>query len=120
MQRRLKLASYLFLSISVTGLLCQSAFSRQKTARTGQKFMAAGSPAVAGKPALQSEVGKVILVLQTRDHLVTVRGRGEEQSRYSVATLQGIALAEDLSVNDLKNRFPDLHEIVTGIAWAGM
>jgi len=104
----------------MTGLLCQSAFSRQKTARTGQKFIPATGPVVAAKPILQAEVGKVIVVLQTRCHLVTVRGSGGEQSSYSVATRQGIALADDLSVNDLKNRFPDLHEIVTGVAWAGM
>ena len=38
---------------------------------------------------------------------------------HSVATLHGIALADGLSPVDLKNRFPELHEIVTGIAWAG-
>jgi len=119
MQRRVKLASCLFLGISVAGLLYQPAFARQKTSRSGdEKFASGSSSAVAPKPTTQLEVGKVILVLETRDHQVTVRS-GEEGLRYSVATLQGIALADGLSVMELKDRFPDLHEIATGIAWAG-
>ena len=121
MQRRVKLASCLFLGISVAALLSQSAFGRQKMARSSaQKFTSGSISAVAPKLTPPSEVGKVILVLQTRDNLIAVRGNGEEESRYSVTTLQGVALADNLSVNDLKNRFPELHEIVTGIAWAGM
>jgi len=50
---------------------------------------------------------------------VTVRSTDGKESRYSVATLEGIALAEGLSASDLKDRFPELHDVVTGIAWAG-
>ena len=121
MQRKVRIATCFFLGMLVAGLLAQPEFARPKTARSGkQKFTAARATSVAAKPAPQPEVGKVILVLQTRDHRVTVRSSGGEELRYSVATLQGIALADGLSTGDLKNRFPELHEVVKGIAWAGM
>ena len=121
MQGKSKAAKCLFLGVLAWGLLAQPEFARPKTLRSGtQKFTAARVSSVAAKPVPQPEVGKVILVLQTRDHLVTVRSTSEDGSRYSVATLHGIALADGLSSVDLKNRFPGLHEIVTGIAWAGL
>lgn len=122
MQRKLKTTTCLFLGLLVAGLVAQPEFARSKTAaRSGkQKFMAAGAQSLAAKPAAQPEVGKVILVLQTRDHRVTVRSSSGQELRYSVATLQGVALAEALSVTDLKSRFPELHEVATGIAWAGV
>jgi len=99
MNRSQRTTSCIFLL--AVGLLVQIEFARQKTPKVAKK-----------------EQGKVILVLQTRDNLITVRSsRGEH--RYSVATLQGIVLAEHLSVNELKHRFPELHEVVQGIAWAG-
>jgi hypothetical protein len=122
MQGKAKIATCLFLGMLAAGLLAQPEFARAKTARSGKQFTSARTAAVAVKPAPQPEVGKVILVLQTRDHRVTVRssGGGSEELRYSVATLQGIALADGLSVADLKSGFPELHEVVKGIAWAGM
>ena len=81
------------------------------------KFVAKANATVVPKPTVPKQ-DKVILVLQTRDYLLTVRSRAGE-NRYSVATLQGIALAERLSMNKLKDRFPELHEVVQGIAWAG-
>jgi hypothetical protein len=111
----------LSLGMFVAGLLAQPEFAWPRTARgPRQKFTAARATSVAAKPAPRPEVGKVILILQTRDHLVTVRSAGGEESRYSVATLQGIALADGLSAADLKSRFPEVHDVVTGIAWAGM
>jgi hypothetical protein len=70
------------------------------------------------EPASQTP-GKVILKLQTREHLITVFSGGTGL-RYSVATDSGIQLAENLSDADLKDRFPDLHDIIKGTAWAGM
>ena len=97
MNRSLRTTSCIFL----LAVVVQFAFARQKTPKVAKK-----------------EQGKVILVLQTRDNLITVRSsRGKH--RYSVATLQGIVLAEHLSVKKLKDRFPELHEVVQGIAWAG-
>ena len=100
MKRSLKATSCIFLL--AVGLLVQFAFAGQKTPKVAKK-----------------EQGKVILVLQTRDNLVTVRSKAGE-NRYSVATLQGIVLAEHLSIKKLKDRFPELHEVVQGIAWAGV
>ena len=120
MQGKIKTATCLFLGTVTLGLFAQPEFARPKEARSGrQKFTATRATSVAAKPAPQLEVGKVILVLQTSNNLVTVRSTGEEL-RYSVATLQGIALADGLLPVDLKNRFPELHDVVTGIAWAGM
>ena len=100
MNRSLRTTSCIFLL--AVGLLVPSAFARQKTPKLAK-----------------NKQDKVILVLQTRDNLITVRSSAGGD-RYSVATLQGIALAERLSVNQLKDRFPGLHEVVQGIAWAGV
>ena len=121
MQGKIKTATCLFLGTVTLGLFAQPEFARPKEARSGrQKFTATRATSLVAKPAPQPEVGKVILVLQTRNNLVTVRSTGGEELRYSVATLQGIALADGLLPVDLKNRFPELHDVVTGIAWAGM
>jgi hypothetical protein len=102
------------------GTVCPAGICPAEKASSGkQEFTATRATSVAAKPAPQPEVGKVILVLQTRNNLVTVRSAGGEELRYSVATLQGIALADGLSSVDLKSRFPELHDVVTGIAWAG-
>ncbi len=120
MQGKTKTATGLFLGMLAIGLVAEPEFARSKEVRSGkQKFTATRATTVAAKPAPQPEVGKVILVLQTRNNLVTVRSTAGEELRYSVATSHGIALADGLSPVDLKNRFPELHEIVTGIAWAG-
>ena len=120
MQGKAKMAACLFLGVLAAGLLAQPEFARSKTMPVGKKFTAARATSAAVKPVPEPETGKVILVLQTRDNLVTVRSTGGEELRYSVATLQGIALADGLSTVDLKNRFPELHDVVTGIAWAGV
>lgn len=59
---------------------------------------------------------KVIMMLQTRDHLLTIYSRDEDRL-YSVGTKDGIALSEKITSTELKARFPELHEIVTdGVA----
>jgi hypothetical protein len=123
-ERKARVTTCLILGVLAAGLLAaQSEFAGPKTmARNGtQKFTAARTtlPAAA-KPAPKLEAGKVIMVLQTRDHRITVRSSSTEESRYSVETLHGIALAEGLSVAELMDRFPALHDIVTGTAWAGI
>ena len=60
---------------------------------------------------------KVILVLQTRDYLLTVYS-GEADRRYSVSTEGGVALAERLSGPELKARFPELYDVANN-SWAG-
>ena len=116
---KIRVATCLFLGMLAAGLLAQPEFARSKTTPDGKKFTAARATAAAVKPVPEPETGKVILVLQTRDHQVTVRSSVGEELRYSVATPQGFALADGLSVADLKTRFPELHDVVTGIAWAG-
>ena len=115
-----KTAKCLLLGLLTLGLFAQPGSARSKTVRSAKKFTAARVVPVAAMPTPQTEVGKVILVLQTRDYRVTVRSSEGEQLRYSVATPHGIALADQLSVSDLKSRFPELHEIVMGTAWAGL
>jgi hypothetical protein len=120
MQRKAKNATCLLLGMLAAGLAAQPEFARTKTMPVGKKFTAARATSAAVKPVPEPETGKVILVLQTRDHQVTVRSSVGGELRYSVATPQGFALADRLSVADLKSRFPELHDVVTGIAWAGM
>ena len=119
MQGKAKRAACLFLGVLAAGLLTQPEFARSKTMPVGKKFTAARATSAAVKPVPEPETGKVILVLQTRDHQVTVRSSVGDELRYSVATPQGFALADGLSAADLKSRFPELHDVVTGIAWAG-
>jgi len=116
MNRSLRTTSCIF--IVMVELLVQLAFARQKTPKAPKNtFVTTANTTVTPKPP-EVKQGKVILVLQTRDYLVTVRSKAGE-NRYSVATLQGIVLAEHLSIKKLKDRFPELHEVVQGIAWAG-
>ena len=66
----------------------------------------------------QRDGEKVIMMLQTRDHLLTVYSRDKDRL-YSVGTKEGLALAEKITSAELRARFPELHEIVTeGVAWA--
>ena len=67
------------------------------------KFVEKANATVVPKPPVWKQ-GKVILVLQTRDYLVTVRSKAGE-NRYSVATPQGIVLAVHLSIKKLRDRF---------------
>ena len=64
----------------------------------------------------QRDGEKVIMMLQTRDHLLTVYSRDKDRL-YSVGTKEGLALAEKITSAELRARFPELHEIVTeGVA----
>jgi len=65
------------------------------------------------------KVGRAILILETRDNLITVYS-GEDSLLYTVSTGGGAILAEKLKGPDLKDRFPELYDIVTGTAWAGV
>ncbi|MCI0720616.1 MAG: hypothetical protein L0338_16855 [Acidobacteria bacterium] len=123
MKRKDKIVTCFFLGFLAAGFAAPPEFAGSKAAaRIGKKnFTAARVRSQAERPEQKPGVdaGKVILALQTREHRVTVLG-GRQDLRYSVATDQGIALAEALSATDLKSRFPELHDIVTGTAWAGL
>jgi len=123
MRGKVKTATCTFIGLLGLALVAQPEFARSKAGAGGakQKFTAAHTTlSPAARPAPQQEVGKVIMVLQTREHRVTVRSSGGTELRYSVATVHGIVLADGLSVADLKGRFPEVHDVVTGIAWAGV
>lgn len=64
------------------------------------------------------QTNKAILILETRNNRITVYSGGECQL-YTVSTEGGAILAEWLTGADLKSRFPQLYDIVTGTAWAG-
>lgn len=120
MQGKQRMVTCLTLGMLIAGPLGQPEFAGPRTARSSrQKFTAVRATSVAAKPAPQPEASKVILMLETRDYRVAVRSGEGNQLRYSVATLQGIALGDGLSALDLKNRFPEVHDVVTGTAWAG-
>ncbi len=95
---------------------------RKGMARAGLQMLptaAARSLAADSSVVPPADSPKAILILQTRNHRLTVYG-SEHTSRYSVATSEGLALADQLTATQLQDRFPELHEILTGVAWAGM
>ena len=57
----------------------------------------------------------VILMLQTRNYLLTIYGGADQL--YSVSTPEGVPLAEKLDSTQLEVRFPELHDLVKG-SWA--
>ncbi len=73
----------------------------------------------AKKPLDERGVEKVILVLQTRSNQIVVYSGGK-RLLYSISTEAGIPLANQITEHELKGRFPELYDVVTGIAWAGM
>ena len=123
MQRKIKASIWLILGLFAAVLLVQTNIARSKTpAKTKQKPTTTQAQSQAAKPVPEPAAGKVIMILQTRDHRVTVHSSDGKELRYSVATLQGVALADGLSVADLKSRFPQLYEVVASKnpAWAGI
>ena len=64
------------------------------------------------------QTNKAILILETRNNRITVYS-GDQCQFYTVSTEGGAILAEWLTRADLKSRFPELYDIVTGTAWAG-
>jgi hypothetical protein len=66
----------------------------------------------------EGQVEKAILILETRYNRITVYS-GDNCLLYTVSSGGGVVLAERLKGLDLKARFPELYDIVTGTAWAG-
>jgi hypothetical protein len=58
---------------------------------------------------------KVIMILETRNYMLTIYGGAGHL--YAVSTQDGVALADKLDLNDLKIRFPELHELLSE-SWA--
>ena len=91
---------------------------KMRTSAVAKAMLPAALSSLPQAPETPS-VGRSIVVLQTRDYRVTIFS-GQQEPRYSIATDHGIALADNLSASDLQGRFPELHEIIMGIAWAGV
>ena len=62
---------------------------------------------------------RLILVLRTRGHRITVYG-GDRSPRYTVHDDKGVLLAREIDPAALKEKFPALHEVATGVAWSGI
>lgn len=123
MHRKIEASIWLILGLFAAVLLAQTNIARSKTpAKTKQKPTTTQAQSQAAKPVPEPSASKVIMVLQTRDHRVSVHSSDGKELRYSVATIQGVALADGLSVADLKNRFPQLYEVIASKnpAWAGI
>ena len=80
--------------------------------------LSSAAPSQGGLQKSDEQRDGVIMMLQTRDHLLTVYSRDKDRL-YSVGTKEGLALAEKITSAELRARFHELHEIVTeGVAWA--
>jgi hypothetical protein len=62
---------------------------------------------------------RLILVLRTRGHRIIVFG-GDRSPKYTVHDAKGVLLAREMDSAVLKERFPALHEVATGVAWSGI
>ena len=62
---------------------------------------------------------RLILVLRTRGHRITVYG-GDRFPKYTVHDAKGGLLAREIGIAALKEKFPALHEVATGVAWSGI
>lgn len=62
---------------------------------------------------------RLILVLRTRGHRITVYG-GDRSPKYTVHDDKGGLLAREIDIAVLKEKFPALHEVATGVAWSGI
>ena len=83
-----------------------------------KKLLQPGAVRPVTKVTQGGQSGKAILILETRNNRITVFS-GEKDLLYTVSTGGGAVLAERLKESDLKDRFPELYDIVTGTAWAG-
>ena len=67
----------------------------------------------------RADEDRLILVLRTRGHRITVYG-GDRSPKYTVHDDKGILLAREIDNAVLKEKFPALHEVATGVAWSGI
>ena len=67
----------------------------------------------------RADKDRLILVLRTRGHRITVYG-GDRSPTYTVHDAKGVLLAREIDSAALKEKFPSLHEVATGVAWSGI
>jgi hypothetical protein len=75
---------------------------------------------VAGAARLAAEPPAALGHLETRRHIITIWAG--QTPRYTVRTKDGKALAEQISLQELAAKFPELRRAVDGshAAWAGL
>jgi hypothetical protein len=71
------------------------------------------------EPGPGADEGRLILVLRTRHHRITVYG-GDRSPIYTVHNDRGVLLAQEINSAALKEKFPALYEVATGVAWSGI
>ena len=71
------------------------------------------------EPGPGADEGRLILVLRTRRHRITVYG-GDRSPIYTVHNDRGVLLAQEIHSAALKEKFPALYEVATGVAWSGI
>lgn len=67
----------------------------------------------------RADEDRLILVLRTRGHRITVYG-GKRSPKYTVHDDKGVLLAREIDNAALKEKYPALHEVATGVAWSGI
>lgn len=77
------------------------------------------SKTAVAEPGPRADEDRLILVLRTRGHRITVYG-GDRSPKYTVHDDKGILLAREIDNAVLKEKFPALHEVATGVAWSGI
>ena len=71
------------------------------------------------EPGPGADEGRLILVLRTRHHRISVYG-GDRSPIYTVHNDRGVLLAQEINSAALKEKFPALYEVATGVAWSGI
>ena len=71
------------------------------------------------EPGPEADQDRLILVLRTRRHRITVYG-GDRSAKYTVHDDSGVLLARKIESKALKEKFPALYEVTTGVAWSGL
>lgn len=66
-----------------------------------------------------ADESRLILVLRTRRHRIGVYG-GVRSPKYTVHDDKGVLLAREIDSAALKEKFPALYEVATGVAWSGI
>lgn len=77
------------------------------------------SKTAVAEPAPGADEDRLILVLRTRRHRITVYG-GDRTPKYTVHDDKEVLLAREIDSATLKEKFPELYEVATGVAWSGI
>lgn len=110
--------SLLMAAVSVSEPASPAASVEGKASPVSSDVKRASKTAVAESGPSTGE-DRLILVLRTRGHRIAVYG-GDRSPRYTVHDDKGTLLAREIDSAVLKEKFPALHEVATGVAWSGI